>query len=244
MMIGARNTKLEGAMHGRGITPARLAEVVGVDLKTVERWVFTGRVPRVDNQWAVAHALGVEPSYFWATTSEPGSGSPASITIYPHRGAVPVDLWDGFVRRATASVRVLVYAGLPFFENDPGVLARLREQADAGIAVRLAFGDPDCPAVQLRGEEEGIDMAARVRNALHLVEPLLDHPGVEVRLHETTLYASQYLADDEGLVNHHMLGVPAARSVWMHLRRTPDGFRLDDYGDCFERVWADAHAYR
>ncbi|MDQ0375958.1 helix-turn-helix domain-containing protein [Cellulomonas humilata] len=244
MTIRARNTKLEGAMHGRGLSPARLAEVVGVDLKTVERWVFIGRVPRVDNQWAVAQALGVEPSYFWAASSDSSSGPSASITLYPHRGAVPADLWQGLVRRATASVRVLVYAGLPFFENDPGIIARLRERADEGIAVRLAFGDPDCPAVLLRGQEEGIDMAARVRNALHLVEPLADHPGVEVRLHDTTLYASQYLAGDEGLINHHILGVPAARSVWMHLRRTPDGFRLDDYGDCFEKVWAGAHAYR
>lgn len=239
-----RNTRLEGAMHARGLSPARLAELVGVDLKTVERWVFNGRVPRIDNQWAVAHALGVEPSYFWTTPREASAEPTADITIYPHRGAVPPDLWPGIVRRATTAFRVLVYAGLPFFENDPGVLSLLRQQADAGIAVQLAFGDPDCAAVSLRGAEEGIDMAARIRNALHLMEPLTTHPGIEVRLHDTTLYASHYLADDEGLVNHHILGVPAARSVWMHVRRTPASFRLDDYRDCFEKVWAGAHPAR
>ena len=33
--------------------------------------------------------------------------------------------------------------------------------------------------------EEGIDMAARVRMSLGLIGPILGHPGIEVRVHDT-----------------------------------------------------------
>lgn len=232
-------------MHAKGLAPARLAEIVGVDQKTVERWLSTGRVPRIDNQWTIATKLGVEPSYLWPPqdASPPEAGANELVAVYPHRGDVPHHLWTGLINGPTTSIRALVYAGLPWFETDPRVLECLRAKADAGVKVQLALGDPDCTAVALRGQEEHIDMSARIRNALHVIEPLVDHPGIEVRLHDTTLYNSLYMADTEMLVNQHILGVPAAHAPIAHLRRAPGGFWFDRYSRGFDQAWDGAREY-
>ena len=241
-----KNIQLETAMHAKGLNPARLAEIVGADQKTVERWISTGRVPRQDNQWRVASALVVEPSYLWPPQDDdpaPVTGASELVAVYAHRGEVPHHLWTGLIDGPTTSIRVLVYAGLPWFETDPTVLEDLRARADAGVKIRLALGDPDCAAVALRGQEEHIDMAARIRNALHVIGRLVDHPGIEVRLHDTTLYASLYMADNELLANHHILGVPAAQAPIAHLRRAPGGFLFDRYCQGFDQAWAGAREY-
>ena len=87
-------------------------------------------------------------------------------------------------------------------------------KAIRGVRVRIALGDPDCPAVALRGREEGIGdaMASKVRNALTLYRPLPGTEHIEIRLHEAILYNSIYCADGQVFVNQHIYSIPAARS--------------------------------
>lgn len=233
-------------MHAKGLTPARLAEIVDVDQKTVERWISTGRVPRTDHRWAVANTLGVETSYLWPDADDAPAaeaGVKELVATYQHRGEVPRDLWTSLINGPTTSIRVLVFAGLPWFEAEPTVLDCLRRRADAGVRIQLALGDPDCAAVALRTLEEHIDMSARIHNALRVIEPLNGHPNIEVRLHDTTLYTSLYMSDTEMLANHHMLGFPAAFALVSHLRRRPGGFSFDRYGEVFKAAWDGARAY-
>ena len=240
-----KNVQLETAMHAAGLNPATLGEAAQVDAKTVERWIRDGRIPRAYNQWAVAKVLKVEPSFLWQSPADLPTQSPGpqESHLYAHRGLVPQHLWTDLVRGPTTSFSVLVYAGLPWFEADPGVLDCLRVRAGEGVRIRLALGDPDSPVVARRGEEEGIDMAARVRNSLRIIEPLIGNPGIEVRLHATTLYASLYMSDTDLLANHHILGTPAAQAPVLHVRRSPGGFQFDRYARSFEIAWHDARTY-
>lgn len=122
----------------------------------------------------------------------------------------------------------------------------LAAKARAGVRIRLLLGDPGSDAVAERGSTEGIDdaMAARIRNALVLIRPLLAIDGVELRLHRTVLYNSIYRADDQALVNAHVHGVGAPNAPVLHLRRVAGGDLLTLYADSFEGVWAGAVPYR
>jgi hypothetical protein len=80
-------------------------------------------------------------------------------------------------------------------------------------------------------------MAAKIRNALVLYQPLRDLDGVEFRLHETVLYNSIYRADDQVLANTHIYGFTAAQAPVLHLRRVAGGSMVSTYLDSFERVW-------
>jgi transcriptional regulator with XRE-family HTH domain len=197
-----QNERLRSAMLEHGLTNATLAEKVGVDATTVERWITTGRPPYRKTRYKVATELGIDEAILWpdALSADQVAAAAANelITLYPHRWAVPDDLWDRLFTAAQREIDILVYSGL-FLAEDTGVQRLLAARARAGVRIRLLLGDPGSDAVAERGGNEGIDdaMAARIRNALVLLRPLLAIDGVEARLHRTVLYNSIYRADDQ-----------------------------------------------
>lgn len=238
------NDRLRDAILRNGLTPATVATRVGVDPKTVERWITQGRTPYPKYRHAIAALVKESESYLWpnAVPAERAQRIAESecVRVYPRRGAVPDELWRRLINNASKRIGVLVYAGLFLPEQHPQLIAVLREKAQSGTRVEILLGDPDSPEVSRRGTEEGIgdSMAGKVRNVLAFYQRLRDTPGVAVHFHRTTLYNSIYRFDDEMLVNTHVFGFPAAHSPVMHLRRISGGDLFDTYADSFERVWS------
>ena len=166
------------------------------------------------------------------------------VGVYRNRSYVPPELWIDPVRLAKRSIAVRVYAGLPFFETTAGLLRHLRSRADDGVEVRLLLGDPDSDAVAVRGREEKVDMAARVRHVLHFLAPVVEYPGIGIRLDTTTLYFSLYVFDDVMIVNPHMGGVPASMSPHLHLCRTRSNRIFDEYVNDFETLCSRAAPFQ
>ena len=239
------NERLRAALLEQGLTVATLAEEIGVDQKTVERWITKGRTPYRRHRYAVASRLGVDETYLWpdalSTEQQTSASSSELVTIYPHRWSVPRDAWGRLFATAEREIGVLVYAGL-FLSEDHGIQRIFADKAKAGVRVRILLGDPDSPQVAERGADEGVDdaMAAKIRNALVLYKPLRKVEGIEFRYHRTVLYNSIYRADDQLLVNTHVYGVSAALAPVWHLRKIPGGDLATTYLDSFERVWEGA----
>jgi len=239
------NERLRAVLLERGVSIADLAAAVQVDPKTVERWITKGRSPYRRHRYAVAAFLGVDESYLWPealTREQVASASESEIvTVYPHRWAVPRDAWGRLFAQAKAEIGILVYAGL-FLADDAGIVRMLGEKAAAGVRVRILLGDPDSLEVAQRGADEGIDegMAAKIRNALVLYQPIHGQDNVEIRLHRTVLYNSIYRGDDQLLINTHVYGTPAANAPVLHLRKVAGGDMVTTYVSSFERVWEKA----
>jgi hypothetical protein len=150
-------------------------------------------------------------------------------------------LWPTLYAQATRQFDLLVYSGFWLTEN-PAFLRIVKEKSADGVPIRFMLGEPDSAAVALRGEEEGIGtaMGNKIRNGLVNYSALFGLPGVEFRLHSTTLYNSIYRADDEMLVNGHIFGVGAYLAPVLHLQRIPGGELFDSYAESIERVWESA----
>jgi hypothetical protein len=240
------NDRLRDALLRNGLTPELVAERVGVDPKTAERWITKGRPPYPKFRHAVAAMVQESESYLWpgAVPAERATRVSQSelVQIYPRRSAVPVELWQRLVDQAVEHVGILVYSGLFLPELQPRLIPALTAKAAAGAKVAILLGDPDCDEVARRGAEEGIGeaMASKIRNVLSFYAALREVPGVKVKLHRTTLYNSIYRFDNEMLVNTHLLGFPAAHAPVMHLRRLSGGDLFDSYADSFDRVLAGA----
>ena len=238
------NERLRAALLERGLTPVVLGDELGVDHKTVERWIG-GRVPYRKYRYAVASRLGVDEVYLWpdALAREVvGAASESEIlAVHPHRSEVPRDTWERLFGAAEREIGVLVYAGL-FLAEDAGLQKILADKARAGVRVRVLLGDPGSAQVADRGADEGVDeaMAAKIRNALVLSRRLRDTDGAEFRFHQTILYNSIYRADDQLLVNTHIYGVTAALAPVWHLRKVAGGEIAATYLESFERVWETA----
>jgi transcriptional regulator with XRE-family HTH domain len=231
----------------RAMLRARLREVdiaarLGVDPKTVRRWL-TGRVPYANNRVALADLLGADEADLWPDVSDLAARSrPEELgAVYPHRWAIPRDVWTQLFKSAEHEIGILAYSAL-FLAEDSGLLDLIADKATYGVRVRLALGDPDSASVAQRGHEEGIGdaMAAKVRNALRLYRPLLERENVEIRLHQTILYNSIYRADGQLFVNQHAHGIPAAHSPVYCFRQSSDGDVASAYLASFEKVWGTA----
>jgi len=237
------NERLRNGITAAGLTVSDVATDVGVDPKTVERWIVSDRVPHRSHRWATAALLKVDEAYLWPGTADDRLTKSASeaefVKLYTHRGAVPGELWRRLIETAEDRIDILVFAGLFLPDGYPELAKSLIARAERGTKIRFALGDPTSDAIRIRGDEEGIGdgLAARSRLSLVYLADALGVPGVELRFHSTTLYNSIYRFDQDMLVNTHVYGAPAAQSPVLHLRRLVGGRLFDHYESSFERVW-------
>jgi transcriptional regulator with XRE-family HTH domain len=235
------NERLRVAVSSKGFTPAKLADRLGVDTKTVERWI-AGRSPHRKSRFEVAALLGEDVAYLWpdaVSADERADVAEAElVSFYPHRSLVPSNLWADVFGRAHSHIGILVHAG-GFLAENHLVHRTLRDRANAGVQVQMLFGDPESEEVTRRGVEEGLGegVAYKVRNAIALFEPLFEVPGIDARLHRSTLHNSIFFADDEILVNTQIYGISAPAAPVLHLRKVPGAELVSTYRRSFDRVW-------
>lgn len=195
--------------------------------------------PRSPRAWArrdllLASLLGKEHTKN-ATNSE-------LVQVWPARADLPGDVWKSLLDQATSEVDVLVYSG-GFLIEAYNLVEIIKAKAAAGVAFRILLGDSRSEAVRQRARDEGLpSLIERTRSSLEYLSEVAGLPGVHIRLHQTTLYASQFRFDDSMLVNNHTYGSYAARSPVLHLRKVPGGQLFDYYGRAFERVWTTGDA--
>jgi transcriptional regulator with XRE-family HTH domain len=240
--VSVPNQRLRNALAARGLTTAALAERVQVDGKSVERWITQERMPHPATRARVAQVLGHEETYFWPRLlgSEQTRNATNSelVQVWPTRADVPGDVWRSLFDQAASDVDILVYSG-GFLIEAHNLVDIIQTKAAAGANFRLLLGDPRCEAVRLRSQDEGLpSLIQRCQSTQEYLRPVADLPGVSIRTHQTTLYASQYRFDGSMLVNPHTYGSYAAQAPMLHLQRVPGGRLFDFYGRAFERVWA------
>lgn len=238
------NERLRTALARDGWLVPAFAESLGVDPKTIERWITKNRTPHRKTALAAARLLKEDPSYLWPDLSGRVGAADGKhgevVTVYTERSAVPASLYLSLLRDATDSIDVLVYAGLHLPEANPTWAKELVRKCDESVKVRMAFGDPDSESVRARGDEEGVGagLAARINYSLTWHRELLDCPEAQVGFHPTVLYNSILRFDDQMLVNPHIYSMPAFRAPVLHLRKIPGCPLFETYAECFERVWS------
>lgn len=227
-------------MSGEG-----LAATVGLDPKSVQRWITKDVTPRRSAARKAAEALGVSVSFLWPQLEAAATADASRaevVDFYPHRSATPRRLWLDLLAGASKELWLFANASLFLPEDNPESIELIRCKARSGVRVRILMGDPDSPEMALRGTEERLYDAipARIRMALTYYSPLVGEPGVEFLVHRTSLYNSIFRYDDEMLINQHIYGTYGYMAPILHLRRMEFGDLFNMYASSFERVWESA----
>jgi hypothetical protein len=242
------SNRLRTAMLRAQLDPATLAATVGVDVKTVNRWL-TGRLPHQRTRLAVADALGETEADLWPQARPdlaPGSEATAeAVGAYAHRADIPQHLWTSLLVGATKRIDLLGYAYPFILELLPDTMARIADKCANGARVRLAFADPDCPHVAERDnlEQIGGTLPGRIRNALNFLEPLREVPRVEIGLHTVHLYNSVFRFDHQMIVTPHLYRARGYQHPALHLRELSAHGIFASFADQFEQVWQTTTPY-
>lgn len=237
------NERLRSAIYSAGLTLDQVSDQIEVDPKTIERWISKGRLPHRANRERLARALDVDQADIWPglATSPHDIMRDANqvVSTYSSRSSISSEFWECLINRAQRHIDILAFAGSFLHDALPNFVEHLEARASDKVRVRLLFGNPDATAVAIRGQEEGIGDSLRDRCQLtwKYLRPLQQVDGVQMRMHECTLYQSLFIFDDELLVNQHTYGLPASRSPVVHIRSLQSPLGVT-YSSAFEAVWS------
>jgi transcriptional regulator with XRE-family HTH domain len=235
------NERLRSTLRANGYSLEDFAEELGVDPKTVQRWITKNRTPHRNTAKRASRLLNVPDVWLWpdleSTTSGPNSGE--VVAFYPHRSDTPKHLWMDLLVGAREHIDLFANASLFLPEESPESIAIIKHKAENGVKVRVLMGDPEHPAMKLRGKEERLFEAipGRIRMALAYYRPLVGVHGIQFRLHGTSLYNSIFRYDDQMLINQHIYGTYGYIAPILHLRKIDGADLFKTYMNSLDLVW-------
>lgn len=241
------NGRLRASLHANGYTDASFADELGVDPKTVQRWITHDRTPHRTTAYKAAKLLDVPVAWLWPALDSGSADEAVSevVAFYPHRAETPKQLWLNLLTSARKQIDLFANASLFLPEDNPESIDLIRHKAENGVKVRIILGDPDTPEMELRGKEERLydALIGRIRMALAYYRPLASVDGIAFHLHRTALYNSIFRYDDQMLVNQHIYGTYGYMAPILHLRRIEGCDLFDTYMRSFELVWNQSYRY-
>src|SRR5690606_29430621 len=150
------NERLRSTLPASGYSVAGLADELGVDPTTIQRWSTKGRTPHRTTATRAAKLLNVPADWRWPDLDEAdaGAGNGGVCGLYPPRAQVPKNLWLELLLSAKREISLVTFAALHLVEDNPETIPLIKHKAANGVRVRIALGDPDSPEIALRGREE------------------------------------------------------------------------------------------
>ena len=238
------NERLRHSLRQAGITPAELSRLTGADIKTVYRWLSTGRAPLPRHRALIARRLGQGEEYLWpeVVNSSDGAaieGSAEIVAAYSYRSDAPTALWWSLISRADRQVDLLGYTLYFLSLQHPELIPSIAQKCSEGLRVRAAIGDPDSGHIAYRDREEAtpLTLAVRIQTTLSTWASLIDLEGFELRYQDIPLYNSIFRFDDEMLVTPHLFATPGSQAPMLHLRRLGPSGLFARFAHHFDSVW-------
>lgn len=241
------NERLVAAVTGSGITLERVAHQLGVDPKTVQRWL-AGRTPHPRHRYAMARLLGESEEFLWPDAHRRPSNARAAtaevVAAYPHRTELNTERWWNLFTSADTQIDLLGYTLYFLPHQHPQLVDLLVDKCEQGCRIRIALADPDSEHVRRRDEEEheAITLVPRIRSTLAAFEPLQHCENAVMRYQDVPLYNSIFRFDDQMLVTPHLYGIPGREAPLLHLRRLGPSGIFSRFSTHFDGVWSASRA--
>lgn len=237
------NDALRQAMTRRALSPQQLAEAVGVDAKTVSRWLTDdSRLPHPRHRWLTAETLEVEEHMIWprAVRATIKTGADREIiSCYPCRSAVPHRLWVDLITGANGRLIFGGYTSYFLWLEVPNLGAVLREKINQGADIRFLLGDPGSPVTAERDRIENVPLGLSTRINVTRAE-LAKLPALPVRYGDRHIGMSVWVFDDQMIVSTHIADRLGHDSPTLHIQRKQEDGLYDRYHQHIEHLWGAA----
>ncbi|MFJ2780740.1 XRE family transcriptional regulator [Kitasatospora sp. NPDC087315] len=236
------NEPLREAMVRANITESQLARTVGVDPKTVSRWVASpARVPHARHRAAVSRALDEEETVLWPSVQQLVKSGPDRelVQMYPYRSAAPTSLWRQLIHQADHELTFAGYTNYFLWLEQSNFGDLLRNKTARGCRVRFVLGDPASPVTRQRelAEDVPLTLSTRIEVTLSELAKLKD-TTVEARYETGHVSLSVFRFDQDMIVTPLLPGRIGHDAPMMHLRRAQDDGVFDRFAGHVEDLWA------
>lgn len=237
------NERLRSALLHNGLTPQSAAEALGVDAKTVERWITKGRVPYPKHRFRLAMLLQASESHLWPESS-PRRRFADVEAIFATRAEFvqampPRELFQGArsIDMAGLSLNMLCQQ---YSDRD------LAESVASGTTLRCLFLDPRGLHISAREQEEGhepgvlsslTEINIRCLRRARRTSPAGDG-GILLRTYDQPIRFNITVIDRKTCVVQPYL--PSARGVespTLVARRSDQPGIFDTFTQVFEAMW-------
>ncbi len=212
-----KNEQLRTAITRAGLTLEEFADIVQVDVKTVQRWL-AGRTPYPRHRGRVAGALDTTEHALWPDAAPPPAASP----------------W--FEQPAPAVTDVVAGYGYATDRDAPNLLELVRS-AGEWIDLIIRSVTPDLAGVLLAKAHEDCHVRAIIEDPDAQVEPLLGVEGIEIHSAPGPERDGLYRADQQMLLALHPFGTAVAPPPVIVVERRTSGGLFDRLADAFEDRW-------
>lgn len=235
------NDALRRALSDARMTERQLAEAVGVDEKTVARWIAdAGRIPHPKHRYATADVLEVDDTMLWPASVRSALKIGADreiVSAYPFRSACPRSLWRELITRSGRELFFGGYTNYFLWLEHANLAAALRRKAAQGVRVRFLVGDPDSAVTRERERIENVALTVSTRIKVTLDELGRLRPAVEGRFSDRHIATSVFAFDDEAIVSIHISDRLGHDSPTLHLRRHGTDGLFDRFVSHAEHLW-------
>jgi hypothetical protein len=224
------NERLWAALSEAGIEPDELARQVGVDVKTVGRWLAGTSVPYRRHRASLARALSSSEEELWPDAAgEQDEDDPRHeiLGAWPQASDLRATDWRVLLRGASEHVDLLTFR-LAELLRPAGVVESLAAKGAGGCRIRVLLPVIDSSWLALTarelqtGEEDFVGRSALEREielALGYLQPLLGLPGIDARAFYGDLFPLVLRFDSEMLVTQRLAAEPDGQGPLLHLRR-------------------------
>jgi transcriptional regulator with XRE-family HTH domain len=241
------NDRLRAALQNAGIDPEQLADAVGVDYKTVQRWI-SGRQPRGRHRAAVAAALAVSERELWpeaAIEPKDGGGRMELVGAFARTDDVLAPDWKTAITEAGERIDLLDYT-LIHILGAPGMPDVLSAKAKAGCQIRLLISyatrarlAEDIPLDQPY-EDDPPAAAIEIARSRAIINRLLEHENVEARKFAAMRFNTIVRADQRMLVTLHLWGTSGQQAPLIHLKQLDHPGLFEQFEQHYEQIWENA----
>ncbi|MFJ4246014.1 helix-turn-helix domain-containing protein [Streptomyces iakyrus] len=215
-------------MVAANVTIEALADHLGIDPKSVDRWLNSDRTPHARNAEAAAKFLGADAYHLWPKLGERRRSTPTAqdevVACYPMRSTVPYGLWRSTLAGATTVIDLAVSNLLFLADTVWDLPTLLADKSAAGVRVRIVA--PEDPAGPVTGLGD-------------VFPSLLSVPGLRLSTHPG-LRADMMRADDDLLVTTPFDGLTPALAPVLHLRRLGAAPMVGGYLATLDHLYATA----
>jgi transcriptional regulator with XRE-family HTH domain len=241
------NDRLRAALQNASIDAEQLADAVGVDYKTVQRWV-SGRQPRGRYRAAVAAALGVSERELWpeaAVEPKDGGGRMELVGAFARSDDVLAPDWKTAITEAGERIDLLDYTLIRIL-GTPGIRDVLSAKAKAGCQIRLLISyatrarlAQDIPLNTPYDDDPPAAMAEIARSRA-IINQLTEHDNIQARKFAAMRFNTIVRTDQRMLVTLHLWGVNGQQAPVIHLKALDHPGLFDQFAQHYEHIWQHA----